>query len=362
MRDAVLARAARLSPAARTLLEAVAVVPPHAELWLLEALAGERLDGLEECLALGHARAPTPGAWRSATSSRASPSRSRCRPTRRLALHRKALAALARSARRCAGPRPARPPRRGGGRRRSGAALRARGRRARRVARGASRGRRPVRAGAAVRRRASRPAAQAELLERRSRECYLTGAVRRSDRRAQAGARVPPAGRRPSQGGRLAACAVRPLWCSSAERSEAEDAAARGGGSPRGAAAGARARRGLLRSSPAVHGARGPGGHARLGHAGARACGAPRMTTRSASTPSRTSARPSLLGVEGGREKLERSLELAQEAGLEERRRRRSPPRLRCRLQLVRTPSPSPTSTRASSTAASTTWRAVGRI
>src|SRR3954452_19023138 len=35
VRDAVLARTARLSPAARTLLEAVAVVPWHAELWLL---------------------------------------------------------------------------------------------------------------------------------------------------------------------------------------------------------------------------------------------------------------------------------------------------------------------------------------
>ena len=41
VRDAVLARAARLSPAARTLLEAVAVVPPPVELWLLEALAPE---------------------------------------------------------------------------------------------------------------------------------------------------------------------------------------------------------------------------------------------------------------------------------------------------------------------------------
>ena len=41
VRDAVLARAARVSPPGRTLLEAVAVVPPQAELWLLEAIAGE---------------------------------------------------------------------------------------------------------------------------------------------------------------------------------------------------------------------------------------------------------------------------------------------------------------------------------
>jgi predicted ATPase len=41
VRDAVHARTARLSPDARSLLEAVAVVPWDAELWLLEALAGE---------------------------------------------------------------------------------------------------------------------------------------------------------------------------------------------------------------------------------------------------------------------------------------------------------------------------------
>ncbi len=53
VRDAVLARAARLSPKARRLLEAVAVVPPQADVWLLEALAGEAVDGLDECLASG---------------------------------------------------------------------------------------------------------------------------------------------------------------------------------------------------------------------------------------------------------------------------------------------------------------------
>jgi DNA-binding CsgD family transcriptional regulator len=53
VRDAVLARAARLSPEARRLLEAVGVVPPQAELWLLSALAGEAPAGLDECLASG---------------------------------------------------------------------------------------------------------------------------------------------------------------------------------------------------------------------------------------------------------------------------------------------------------------------
>ena len=53
VRDAVLARVARLSPAAQTLLEAAAVVPPPVELWLLEALAGTAAEHLEECLAAG---------------------------------------------------------------------------------------------------------------------------------------------------------------------------------------------------------------------------------------------------------------------------------------------------------------------
>ena len=53
VRDAVLARAARLSSAARSLLEIVAVVPGTVELGLLEDLAGERFAQLDECLACG---------------------------------------------------------------------------------------------------------------------------------------------------------------------------------------------------------------------------------------------------------------------------------------------------------------------
>ena len=53
VRDAVFARVARLQPPARALLEAVAVVPPRAELWLLEAIAREELERFEECLATG---------------------------------------------------------------------------------------------------------------------------------------------------------------------------------------------------------------------------------------------------------------------------------------------------------------------
>jgi len=53
VREAVLARAARLSPEATAVLEAVAVVPPRAELWLLERLAGDAAGHLDECLASG---------------------------------------------------------------------------------------------------------------------------------------------------------------------------------------------------------------------------------------------------------------------------------------------------------------------
>jgi hypothetical protein len=53
VRDAVLARATRLSGDARALLDAVAIAPPRVELWLLEALAGEGVEALEECLSSG---------------------------------------------------------------------------------------------------------------------------------------------------------------------------------------------------------------------------------------------------------------------------------------------------------------------
>jgi predicted ATPase len=53
VRDAVLARAAPLSPAARQLLEAIAVVPVRVELPLLAAVAGDGIGAFEECLRSG---------------------------------------------------------------------------------------------------------------------------------------------------------------------------------------------------------------------------------------------------------------------------------------------------------------------
>jgi len=53
VRDAVLARAARLTPEARALIDIVAVVPQQVQLWLLEAVSPEQLAALGECLNSG---------------------------------------------------------------------------------------------------------------------------------------------------------------------------------------------------------------------------------------------------------------------------------------------------------------------
>jgi DNA-binding CsgD family transcriptional regulator len=53
VRDAVLARAARLSAAARGVLEAAAVIGSRAEAWLLSKIMGAKFASVEECLAKG---------------------------------------------------------------------------------------------------------------------------------------------------------------------------------------------------------------------------------------------------------------------------------------------------------------------
>ncbi len=53
VRDAVLARAARLEPQARALLDAVAIFPRAAELSLLERLAPDELPAVDQCIANG---------------------------------------------------------------------------------------------------------------------------------------------------------------------------------------------------------------------------------------------------------------------------------------------------------------------
>jgi DNA-binding CsgD family transcriptional regulator len=93
VRDAVLARVAGVSPAARTLLEAVAIAPPQVELWLLEALAGEAADRLEECLAAGMLRPQAGGMAFRHELARLAVEESVPLDVK-VALHRKALAAL----------------------------------------------------------------------------------------------------------------------------------------------------------------------------------------------------------------------------------------------------------------------------
>ena len=51
--DAVLARAARLGPSARALLDAAAVAGPRVEPWLMRDLAGAEVKAIDECLATG---------------------------------------------------------------------------------------------------------------------------------------------------------------------------------------------------------------------------------------------------------------------------------------------------------------------
>ena len=81
VRDAVLARVAPLSPPARRLLDAAAIVPGPVELPLLEALAGDAARASRGVPVVRRARLGRPDGWRSGTISRASPSRRRSRPT-----------------------------------------------------------------------------------------------------------------------------------------------------------------------------------------------------------------------------------------------------------------------------------------
>ena len=94
VRDAIFARAARLSPSAQRLLEAVAVVPPQAELWLLEAVAGEAIDGLDECLTSGMLTSEPAGVVFRHELARLAVEES-VAVNRKLELHRKVLVALA---------------------------------------------------------------------------------------------------------------------------------------------------------------------------------------------------------------------------------------------------------------------------
>jgi DNA-binding CsgD family transcriptional regulator/tetratricopeptide (TPR) repeat protein len=94
VRDAVLARTARLSKDARRLLEAVSIVPPVAELWLLETLVGGATSALEECLTSGMLIAESAGVGFRHELARLAIEKS-VALDRSVDLHRKALVALA---------------------------------------------------------------------------------------------------------------------------------------------------------------------------------------------------------------------------------------------------------------------------
>lgn len=95
VRDAVFARIARLSPAARALLEAVAVVPQRAEVWLLEAISDRGLDALDECLRSGVLRAEADGVAFRHELARLSVGDA-LSPDRAVALNRRAIEVLSR--------------------------------------------------------------------------------------------------------------------------------------------------------------------------------------------------------------------------------------------------------------------------
>jgi DNA-binding CsgD family transcriptional regulator/tetratricopeptide (TPR) repeat protein len=94
VRDAVHARAARLRPEARLLLDAVAVVSPRSELWLLEAIAPDVVGSLEECLGSGMLVAEPLGVSFRHELARLAVEES-IALDRKAELHRSALAALA---------------------------------------------------------------------------------------------------------------------------------------------------------------------------------------------------------------------------------------------------------------------------
>jgi DNA-binding CsgD family transcriptional regulator len=91
--DAVHARIARLSSPARELLDAVAVVPQRAEVWLLEEMTDGDLAALDECLGAGVLRAEADGVLFRHELSRLAVEASLA-PDRGVMLHRRALAAL----------------------------------------------------------------------------------------------------------------------------------------------------------------------------------------------------------------------------------------------------------------------------
>ncbi len=94
VRDAVLARAAGLGTQARALLEAIAIAPPAPRLDILETIAGETIGCLGECIGYGAVVPAGPSVMFRHELARAVIEDS-IAPDRRVALHARALQALA---------------------------------------------------------------------------------------------------------------------------------------------------------------------------------------------------------------------------------------------------------------------------
>ena len=94
VRDAVLARAARMSADARALLDVVAIAPPFADVWMLEVVGGDTVHALGECLASGMLARQNGSVAFHHELARLAIEES-IAPDRALALHRRTLGALA---------------------------------------------------------------------------------------------------------------------------------------------------------------------------------------------------------------------------------------------------------------------------
>ena len=168
VRDAVLARAARLDADARRLLEVVSVIPARAELWLLEAVAPDEIEQSRHASprgsCAGRGRGLVPARARQARGRE----RGRAAPPPRAARGGPARAGGDRR------PLPAGLPRRGGRRLGGGAGARAGGRAARAGGVGPPGSRGPVRARAASRSGLD-PAEHAGLLSAYGDEARLIG-------------------------------------------------------------------------------------------------------------------------------------------------------------------------------------------
>jgi DNA-binding CsgD family transcriptional regulator len=175
VRDAVLGRMSRLGAGARGVLEAVAVVPPRIEMWLLDQVVPGEVVYIDACLAAGMLRSEGGTVSFRHELARLAVEQS-IGPHRRAMLHRRVLEALGHAPE--GAPDPARLAHHADAAGDAEAALRhATAAGARAASQGAHR-EAAAQYARALRYAASLPPVElAELLERRAQECYLTDQI-----------------------------------------------------------------------------------------------------------------------------------------------------------------------------------------